>query len=438
VPTQPVAAAMVIAAAILIVACPCAMGIATPVALMAGVNAAARQGILVRDAVALEKSGNITTLIFDKTGTLTRGHPEVVATHRRDVTEVPSDSTASADVTRIMTLALAERSQHPLSRAVVNWANGATTSGATASRRRSELPQTDSLPQKQSATHLPMDERLPGASSVIQGWRELRGLGIEAHQSEPSEIGSKSSSKNGKNEEEKADDASIWRLGSLPWCRSLGIDVAELSSFTDTHTQSGATILVLTHGNEWERAFAIRDAIDPAAPKVLADLRAQGRKVRLLTGDLKTTAQAIGKDLGFDPGEIDAEVRPEEKAGIIRTLQERGEKVGFIGDGINDAPALAQADLGIAVTHATDVAREAADIVLLRSDIHAVPLALKLAASTLRVIRQNLFWAFFYNAAAVPLAAVGLLSPVVCAVTMGMSDVIVVGNSLRLRRHGRK
>lgn len=428
VPTQPVAAAMVIAAAILIVACPCAMGIATPVALMAGVNAAARQGILVRDAIALEKSGNITTLIFDKTGTLTRGRPEVVATHRRDPANLHSESAASSNHTDTqadaIALALAERSQHPLSRAVVQWAQGATVS-----RRRSHPTAHDSASQPTAAT------------TLIEGWKELRGLGIEAHQSEQSgcEPGCESANPDERDPEiQKTDAASTWRLGSLPWCRSLGIDVTDLSSFTDTHTLSGATILVLTHENRWKLAFAIRDAIDPAAPKVLANLRQQGLKVRLLTGDLKTTAQAIGNDLGFEPNEIDAEVRPEEKAGIIQSLQKGGEKVGFIGDGINDAPALAQADLGIAVTQATDVAREAADIVLLRSDIDAVPLALKLAASTLRVIRQNLFWAFFYNAAAVPLAAVGLLSPVVCAVTMGMSDVIVVGNSLRLRRHGRK
>ena len=155
----------------------------------------------------------------------------------------------------------------------------------------------------------------------------------------------------------------------------------------------------------------------------------------MLTGDQASAAIEMGRQLGLEPDEIHAGVRPEGKAAVIRDLQQSGARVAFVGDGLNDGPALAQADLGIAVSRATDVAREAADIVLLRADLTAVPVALALARSTLRVIRQNLFWAFFYNAAAIPLAMLGFMSPIVCALTMGLSDVVVVGNALRLLRH---
>ena len=161
---------------------------------------------------------------------------------------------------------------------------------------------------------------------------------------------------------------------------------------------------------------------------------AQGKSVCLITGDQRRTALAIAQSAGIAEANVFAEVRPEQKAEMIRQLQQRGERVAFVGDGLNDAPALEQADLGVAVSRASDVAKEAADVILLKSDIQAIPEALGLAQATLRTIRQNLFWAFFYNAAAIPLAALGFLSPVVCALAMGASDLIVIGNALRLMR----
>ena len=167
--------------------------------------------------------------------------------------------------------------------------------------------------------------------------------------------------------------------------------------------------------------------------EVVRRLRAQGLKTFLLTGDNPRTARAVAGEVGIAPDNVFAEVRPEQKAEFVLRLQRQGERVAFVGDGINDAPALEQADLGFAVSRASDIAREAADIVLLKSEIEAVPEALGLARATLRTIKQNLFWAFFYNAVGVPLAALGFMSPILCAAAMGCSDLVVIGNALRLR-----
>lgn len=240
-------------------------------------------------------------------------------------------------------------------------------------------------------------------------WREVRGSGIEA-----------------------TSEGTIHRLGSLRWLAEVGVRI-EPQPFVAEWTSQGATVLGLARGSELLALFALRDQLKPHAAEVLAGLRRQGQSVFLVTGDNAQTAAAIAAQAGVPPENVFAEIRPEQKAGIVQQLQARGERVAFVGDGINDAPALEQADLGIAVARASDVAREAADIILLQSDIQAIPEALGLAQATLRTIRQNLFWAFFYNAAAVPLAALGLLSPVLCAAAMGLSDVLVIGNALRLR-----
>jgi Cu+-exporting ATPase len=185
--------------------------------------------------------------------------------------------------------------------------------------------------------------------------------------------------------------------------------------------------------NSLRGLFAVKDAIKPRARDVVQNLQRQGLKIYLVTGDHALTAASIAKQLGIQPENVFAQVRPEQKAEFVQKLQRQGERVAFVGDGINDAPALEQADLGVAVSRASDVAREAADIILLKSEIEAVPEALGLARATLRTIRQNLFWAFCYNAVGVPLAALGFLSPILCAAAMGMSDLIVIGNALRLR-----
>ncbi|HXJ74472.1 MAG TPA: HAD-IC family P-type ATPase, partial [Candidatus Dormibacteraeota bacterium] len=226
----------------------------------------------------------------------------------------------------------------------------------------------------------------------------------------------------------------VVRLGSFRSLIENGIDVQKASAFATQGEQSGATILGLAIGDSLAAAFALKDTLKPGARAVIDQLQRQGLRTCLVSGDNAVTARSIAALAGIDPEQVFAEVRPVEKAALVKRLQDQGGRVAFVGDGINDAPALQQANLGVAVSRASDVAREAADIILLKSEIEAVPEALGLARATLRTIKQNLFWAFFYNALGVPLAALGFISPIFCAAAMGVSDLVVIGNALRLLR----
>lgn len=372
-PESPVAAAFYVFCSVLIVACPCAMGIATPVALMAGVNAAARRGILIRDAQALEKSGTITTVVFDKTGTLTEGHPRVTQ-FESTCSELP------AAWLQALAASLARQSQHPLSKAIASLS-------------------TEVVPVKRV-------QEIGG--SGIQG--ELDALVPPGINTRP------------------------LRLGSWSWLESSGVLLPKDDAVLQHAFAQGATIVGLAVGSQLRGWFALRDTLRPHAVELIQGLRqTPGHfQVHILSGDHPAAVEVIARELQVDG--YTAGVRPEQKASRIQSLQAAGSRIAFVGDGINDAPALAQADLGIAVGRAADAAREAADIVLLRADLNGVREALLLSRATLQTIRQNLFWAFFYNAAAVPLAALGLLSPIICALSMGLSDVIVIGNALRLSR----
>jgi Cu+-exporting ATPase len=375
-PPAGAAAGFIIAAAVLIVACPCAMGLATPAAIMTGANAAARRGILIRDGVALEKAGQVTAVVFDKTGTLTIGKPEVAASW----SSIPHAGLSGAPIIKIAA-ALARSSTHPISQAIA----------------------------KISAEKIDM-----------VAWQEVRGSGVEANIQHPTP-----------NAEQPMGKA---RLGSLRWLRESGVDLVTGEKFIAEWSGQGATIVGLASDKALLGLFAVRDAVKTNAAKVVELLQQQGLKIYLVTGDNSLTAASIAKQVGIEGKNVFAEVRPEQKAEFVKKLQARGGRVAFVGDGINDAPALTQADLGIAVSRASDVAREAADIILLKSEIEAVPEALGLARATLRTIKQNLFWAFFYNALGVPLAAMGFISPIFCAAAMGVSDLIVIGNALRLLR----
>jgi len=389
---SPMSDAVAAFCSVLIVACPCAMGLATPVALMAGINAAARRGILIRDAVALEKTGRISALAFDKTGTLTVGRPSVTRWDDRR----PSESRSVPVLT--LAQALAERSQHPVSRAVVAAGQALRDSGAG--------------PATLAGATSAVSPALPSLTS----WRELRGQGLEAITA-------------------GSDATRPLRLGSLGWMRSLGVPLdRESEAAIQQAADAGQSALLLVEGTVLLGILHVGDAVRPDSAEVLQRLHDQGTETWLLSGDTGPACQAVAKAVGIPPERVRAECRPEDKVRILGDIRARGRRVAFVGDGINDSPALAAADLGIAVAQASDVAREAADIVLLRPDLAAVLEALDLADRTLRTIHQNLFWAFFYNAAAVPLAALGFLSPVVCALTMGLSDLIVIGNALRLRR----
>ncbi|HEY1490707.1 MAG TPA: cation-translocating P-type ATPase [Verrucomicrobiae bacterium] len=364
--------AFIIASGILIVACPCAMGLATPAAIMAAANTAARRGILIRDGVALEKAGKITAVIFDKTGTLTMGKPEVAAEQ-----EVRSQKSE----VRSLAAALANHSTHPISQAIA---------------------------------------KISAEKVELSDWKEVGGAGVEANIQHPTSNAQQPMAK--------------LRLGSLNWLKESGVDLASGEKLIAEWSAQGATIVGLASDKVLLGLFAVRDDVKANAKQVVEQLQQQRLKIYLLTGDNALTAASIAKQAGIAEENVFAEVRPDQKAEFVKKLQAAGERVAFVGDGINDAPALTQADLGIAVSRASDVAREAADIILLKSEIEAVPEALGLARATLRTIKQNLFWAFFYNALGVPLAAMGFISPIFCAAAMGVSDLIVIGNALRLLR----
>ena len=367
-PESPLAAAIYHACAVLIIACPCAMGLATPVALMAGTNIASERGILIRDGNALEKSGRISGVVFDKTGTMTQGRVSVAAVEELD------ESIDEPNRCQMIASALASFSSHPLAEAI---------SGL-------------------SETPVP-----------LVNWEEIRGSGIRAN---------------------LESDGSVARLGSLAWfAESADVAVPE-SPFLESWTSKGATVIGVAVGNRLLGLFALQDELKAKCVEVIAQLRDQGKSVYMVTGDNERTANAMAEQAGIEPANVFAGIRPEQKADIVERLRKSGRSVAFVGDGINDAPALEQADLGIAVCRASDVAREAADIILLNSDIQAIPEAIALAQATLRTVKQNLFWAFFYNVVAIPLAMFGFLSPILSALAMGLSDLIVIGNALRLRR----
>lgn len=387
-PETSLAAGFIIASAVLIIACPCAMGLATPAAIMAGSNVAAQRGILIRDGVALEKAGSVTAVVFDKTGTLTVGKPSVVAAWQVGQTKPSSEGLASQLPVLGLAAALARHSTHPVSQAVA---------------------------------------RMASSDLELLEWQERPGSGLEAR------LDPGSAQKLGR-DFAQAPISGLLRLGSLRWLGESGVDLAGGQEFIRSWSAQGATLIGVTAETTLLGLVAVKDTVKAGAPQVIAHLHRQGLKTFLVTGDNALTAASIAQQAGLAADSVFAEVRPEQKAGFVKRLQEQGQRVAFVGDGINDAPALEQADLGIAVIRASDIAREAADIILLKSEIEAVPESLGLAQATLRTIRQNLFWAFFYNVVGIPLAALGFMSPILCAAAMGLSDLVVLGNALRLRR----
>jgi Cu+-exporting ATPase len=257
--------------------------------------------------------------------------------------------------------------------------------------------------------------KLSAIDFVFSDWHEIPGAGVEG-------------------KTVQGPDSEVARLGSLRWLKESGVDLVPGQGFVQEWSAQGASLVGVARGTRLIGLFAVKDTVKPGAGAVIAQLHRQGLKIYLVTGDNSLTATTIAREIGIEAENVFADVRPEDKAGFVRNLQQRGERLAFVGDGINDAPALEQADLGVAVSRASDIAREAADIILLNSEIEAVPESLGLARATLRTIKQNLFWAFFYNSVGIPLAALGFMSPVLCAAAMGLSDLVVIGNALRLRR----
>lgn len=374
---HPVATSLMFAASTLLISCPCAMGLATPLALIAGTGVGAQRGLLIKSASALEATGSVDSVVLDKTGTLTLGQHRIVSV----------TSAADFDDSELLrlTAAVERQSEHPLARAIVARADEMGLPHAEAS-------QTEAFPGR-------------GILGVVDG-REVR-------------------------------------IGNRRWMEESEVELATFESKAETASESGHSSIFVSVDRGAAGHFAIGDIPDPSAKHTLERLDALGLRITMLTGDEEASAQAIAKQLDLPETSVVAGVLPGEKASFVETLRDRGECVAMVGDGINDAPALATADVGIAIGSGTDVAIEAADVVLVQHDLSAVADAIVLSRRTLRTIRQNLFWAFGYNVAAVPLAA-GLLvpwagtgmrlDPSIAAMAMALSSLFVVTNSARLRR----
>ena len=364
--------------AVLIIACPCALGLATPTAIMVGTGVGARHGILIRDAETLERAHHISVVVLDKTGTITAGKPtvtEVLRTDRSCVTSPSGIGCAGWSEESILAIAAAvERSsEHPLGEAIVG-----------AARLR--------------------DLDIPAASDFYA----TSGSGVHARVGEQRVI-----------------------VGSIEFLKEYGADVGTADQDVRSLEEKARTIVGVAVDREVIGVLGIADPVKDSSPEAIAQLKSMGIRTVMLTGDRRSTADAVGHRVGVD--EVRAEVLPGQKAAVIQELQKRGEIVAMVGDGINDAPALAQADVSIAMGSGSGVALETAEIALLRNDLRSISQAILLSRRTLRTIKQNLFWAFIYNIIGIPLAAAGMLNPMIAALAMAFSSVSVVTNSLRLR-----
>jgi Cu+-exporting ATPase len=361
------------AVSVLIIACPCAMGLAVPTAVMVATGRGAERGVLIKGGEALERLSRLDAVVLDKTGTVTEGKPAVTEI-------VPASGWTEADLLALAA-GLESSSEHPLAAAITGAAHAR---GLAAARAEGFL----AVPGK-------------GAMGVVEG----RAVAV----------------------------------GNAAMMAEMGIDPAPLSSASDELSGKGRTTVFVTVDGALAGLLAVADPIRPSSAAAIADLRGSGRQVVLLTGDQRRTALAVAREVGIE--QVVAEVLPEQKLAEVRRLQQEGRRVAMVGDGINDAPALAQADVGIAMGSGTDVAAEAGDLVLIRSDLGAVTDAIRIAGRAVRTMRQNLFWAFVYNVVMIPVAAGVLfpafgvlLSPILASAAMALSSVSVVTNSLRLAR----
>jgi Cu+-exporting ATPase len=351
--------------AVLIIACPCALGLATPVAIMVGTGAAALQGILIRNIESLERVRQINALVLDKTGTITEGKPVV--------TDVITTNTSDREEVLRLAGGVELLSEHPLADAIV--AEARQVAG-----------------------------RLPAA----ENFSSLSGRGVSA----------------------VIDGVTIF-AGNEALMEEMKVEVGEYRDKVAGLAAEGKSVFYIARGTQLAGVVAVADRMKPGAPEAVVNLRARGIDVVMVTGDQESTARAVATRAGID--QVVAGVLPAEKASLVRRLQGEGKVVAMVGDGINDAPALAVADVGLAIGTGADVAVEAADITLMNGDPASIPRALEISRRTVRTIRQNLFWAFIYNVVGIPLAAAGLLNPAIAAAAMACSSVSVVGNSLRLR-----
>ncbi|MGI9256990.1 MAG: copper-translocating P-type ATPase [Salinispira sp.] len=382
--TQSVQESLIPAVAVLVIACPCALGLATPTAVMVGTGLGAGRGILIKNAEVLQTAIGINTVVFDKTGTITRGLPvlqDIVPIRNGTVSDTEQDEQNEQNLRELLGLAasLEQYSEHPLARALVQEAKD----------RELSLNTADDF------------HAVPG-----------RGVSATLH-------------------------GNTYYIGTFEFIQSTDIDVSddEYEQFFDHKNElekQGRTVIILAGGKKLLAMFGIADAIREHSPDGVRLLKEQGLDVHMLTGDNRNTALAIAEKVGIK--HVRAELLPTKKADAVRELKNEGKVVAMVGDGINDAPSLAHADVGIAMGSGSDIAMESAEITLMRPDLREIAAAIRLSEMTMRKIRQNLFWAFFYNGVGIPLAAFGLLNPIIAGMAMAFSSVSVVMNSLSLRR----
>lgn len=403
-------AAITAAVAVLVIACPCALGLATPTALLVGTGRAAQLGVVIRGPEVLESTRRIDTVVLDKTGTVTTGVMHLAqAVFFDDAAEVSDAGGAGAGAASD-------------GATVVDLGEGATLSPAQL--------QTLALAQ---ALEIPSEH--PVARAIVAG-TQLDG--VQAPQI--SEFTNHAGRGVSATVAHAAGQVTYAVVGKATWLSQQGVSLEQAEAQVRTLEDTGATVVLVASGSDpkslrLRAALAVRDEPKPTTAKAISELKAMGLRPILLTGDNERAAKFIAAQVGID--DVIAQVLPEDKRDVVARLQGEGANVAMVGDGVNDAAALAQAGaagLGMAMGTGSDVAIEAADITLVRADLEAVVAAIKVSRATLRIIKQNLFWAFAYNVAAIPLAMAGLLNPMIAGATMAMSSVIVVSNSLRLRR----
>ena len=369
--------------AVLVIACPCALGLATPTAIMVGTGVGARQGILIKNGEALERVAKSSTIVLDKTGTITAGAPEVK--HFAVNSQLIVSEAQRGEILRYL-VALESHSEHPLAKAIVAYGAG----------------------QEQE---LSLSSSSKSASFQVEDFQALVGAGLM-----------------GIIAEER------YFVGSPRLMVERHIDLTPFASLIDRHESRGETVVLMSREQDLVALVAIADPVKESSAGAIAALKARGIKVLMLTGDNQRTAEKIGEEVGLCPDEIRAELKPEDKAKIVADLQAAGESVAMVGDGMNDAPALALADTGIAMGTGTDIAMESSDVTIMNGDLASLPKVIKLSEMTMRKIRQNLFWAFIYNVIGIPFAALGFLSPILAGGAMAFSSVSVLLNSLSLNR----
>jgi len=428
--TQDISASLVAAVAVLIIACPCAMGLATPTSIMVGTGRAAQLGVLFRQGDALQQLKSTNIVAFDKTGTLTQGHPSLTSFELVDTTNGNNHSTWTQNQVLQMVAAIQRQSEHPIARAIVDAADAADEGAAF--NKTKEVTPTQS--------------RNNQATLSVEGFEAVKGFGVKARVAQRSAAAVSQTTESTANAtiETTTHDVAV---GSAALMQQLGIETSDRQSTVNAWAEQGQTPIHVAIDGQLVALMAVSDPIKAEAKHTIDQLRSRGIECAMITGDHELTAHAVAKQLGIDT--VRAQVRPEDKASVVKTLQTPTDThqkpnpkpiVTFVGDGINDAPALATADVGMAIGTGTDVAIESASVVLMSGELNKVVTAIDLSRSTMTNIHQNLFWAFAYNVALVPVAAGvlypingTLLSPMLAAGAMAFSSLFVVSNALRLR-----